>query len=226
MKENSYGTIFNAYPDSIGGRLCNIADLLEQPEFADVFRSFYILPSVFNTDLDRGFSVIDYEINKTLAENSDLERLRRDRIELFLDFVLNHISVLSPQFQDVLQKGEASKYRDFFINWNRFWAGKGEMTGDGYILPDHKLTKDMFFRKQGSPILMARFPDGREVPYWNTFYQAVCYPEVPPAELVCKLGLQYGVAEAEKALRLRHDSRTVGCVCICIQGTRSKKLSE
>ena len=31
----------------------------------------------------------------------------------------------------------------------------------------------MFFRKPGLPILMVQFPDGREVPYWNTFYQKV-----------------------------------------------------
>ena len=36
---------------------------LEQPEMKDVFSSFYILPSLFNTDLDRGFSVIDYRLN-------------------------------------------------------------------------------------------------------------------------------------------------------------------
>ena len=31
----------------------------------------------------------------------------------------------------------------------------------------------MFFRKPGLPILMVEFPDGRRVPYWNTFYQEV-----------------------------------------------------
>lgn len=29
------------------------------------------------------------------------------------------------------------------------------------------------FRKPGLPILMVEFPDGRRVPYWNTFYQEV-----------------------------------------------------
>ena len=31
----------------------------------------------------------------------------------------------------------------------------------------------MFFRKPGLPILMVEFPDGKKVPYWNTFYQEV-----------------------------------------------------
>jgi sucrose phosphorylase len=47
------------------------------------------------------------------------------------------------------------------------------MTEEGYIQPDPELIKDMFFRKPGLPILMVQFPDGREVPYWNTFYQKV-----------------------------------------------------
>ena len=40
---------------------------------------------------------------------------------------------------------------DFFIDWNRFWAGKGGMTPEGYIQPDPALIQDMFFRKPGLP---------------------------------------------------------------------------
>ena len=50
------GAMLNAYPDSLGGCLGGAAALISRPEFADVFRSFYVLPSLFHTDLDRGFS--------------------------------------------------------------------------------------------------------------------------------------------------------------------------
>lgn len=53
----------------------------------------------------------------------------------------------------------------------------------------------MFFRKPGLPILMVRFPDGREIPYWNTFYQEVNYPEVNAPELMKAADLQYMQAE-------------------------------
>lgn len=56
--------------------------------------AFYILPSVFNTDLDRGFSVVDYSLNELLATPQDLERIRALGIRLKLDFILNHASVL------------------------------------------------------------------------------------------------------------------------------------
>lgn len=190
------GPMLNAYPDSLGGKLGDIADLLERPEVRGAFSSFYILPSVFHTDLDRGFSVISYDLNEQLASPADLDRLRALKTDLKLDFILNHLSVLSPQFQDILEKGEDSGYRDFFIDWNRFWEGKGGMTAEGWIQPDEACLKDMFFRKPGLPILMVRFPDGKEVPYWNTFYQEVHYDLPDTQDLMRALDLQYGTADA------------------------------
>ena len=64
MEAMTNGPMLNAYPDSLGGTLGDIVSVLQKPELKDVFTSFYILPSVFNTDLDRGFSVIDYELSE------------------------------------------------------------------------------------------------------------------------------------------------------------------
>ncbi|MBE5840892.1 MAG: glycosidase [Butyrivibrio sp.] len=189
------GPMLNAYPDSMGGRLGDIVSVLSKKEFEDVFQSFYILPSIFNTDLDRGFSVIDYGINEELGSKEDLEKLEKLGINLKLDFILNHASVLSPQFQDLVKNGEKSKYKDFFINWNKFWDGYGEMTDEGYIQPDQKYIKDMFFRKPGLPILMVRMPDGKDVPYWNTFYQEVQYKRPDAQDLMDKLDIQYLAAD-------------------------------
>ena len=185
------GPMLNAYPDSMGGTLDEIAAFLQKPEMKDVFSSCYVLPSLFHTDLDRGFSVIDYSLNKMLASREALDKLEGLGIDLKLDFILNHASVLSKQFQDIIKNGDKSEYRDFFIDWNKFWEGCGEMTEDGYIQPDQKYIKDMFFRKPGLPILMVRFPDGRDVPYWNTFYQEVTYRTVDAQDLMQAAGLQY-----------------------------------
>ncbi len=192
--------ILNAYPDSIGGKLEDIISVLKKEEMKDVFKSFYILPSVFNTDLDRGFSLISYDLSEKFASQKDIDRLHELDIDLVMDFILNHISVLSSQFQDIIAKGEKSEYRDFFIDWNRFWEGKGTMSSDGYIVPDKEYTDKMFFRKPGLPILMVRFPDGKDVPYWNTFYQKVIYHELDEFRLVKKLGLQY-----ETALKIKEE---------------------
>ncbi len=52
----------------------------------------------------------------------------------------------------------------------------------------------MFFRKPGLPILMVRLPDGRDVPYWNTFYQQVRYDPVDAQDLMRASDMQYGEA--------------------------------
>lgn len=187
--------MLNAYPDSIGGKLSNIVDFLKREEMKDIFSSFYILPSVFNTDLDRGFSVINYDLSKKYASEEDIKAIQNMGIDLKLDFILNHASVLSEQFQDIIKNGDDSKYKDFFIDWNKFWDGCGEMTPEGYIQPDEKYIKNMFFRKPGLPILMVRFPDGRNVPYWNTFYQEVKYPKLDPQDIMAVSELQYTQAQ-------------------------------
>ncbi len=186
--------MLNAYPDSMGGRLSDITNLLAKEELKDVFSSFYVLPSMFNTDLDRGFSVIDYSLDKTMATKSDLDTLEKLNIDLKLDFIINHASVLSPQFRDLTENGQDSKYADFFINWNKFWENNGEMSEKGYIMPNKELIKDMFFRKAGLPILMVKMPNGEKIPYWNTFYQKIEYKIPDAQDLMKMIDIQYNSA--------------------------------
>ncbi|SDB03287.1 alpha-amylase family glycosyl hydrolase [Butyrivibrio sp. INlla16] len=216
------GPMLNAYPDSCGGTLGDIVTFLEKDELKDTFSSFYILPSIYNTDLDRGFSVIDYGINEELGSKADLDRLRALGIDLKLDFILNHASVLSPQFQDLLKNGEKSKYADFFINWNKFWDGCGEMTEDGYIQPDEKYIKDMFFRKPGLPILMVRMPDGKEIPYWNTFYQEVQYRR-PDAQDIINAVEEFNGQGSE---RIQYMTAENIAKCVCEGLDEGKKPEE
>jgi len=98
MDRTKTGTLLNAYCDSMGGQLKDIVEVLKKDEFKDTFESFYILPSVFNSDLDRGFSLVNYDLNESLASKEDIEELKKLNFRLMMDFVLNHISVLSPQF--------------------------------------------------------------------------------------------------------------------------------
>lgn len=191
----NFGPMLNAYPDSIGGNLSSLVKLLKKEEFHNIFSSFYILPSVFNSDLDRGFSILDYSLNDLTATDEDLEALKALGLDLKLDFVLNHLSVLSEQFQDIVNNGENSQYKDFFINWNTFWEGYGELTPQGYIQPDEHYLEKMFFRKPGLPILMVRFPDGKDYPYWNTFYNEIRYPKLEANDLIKWSSLKYWAAD-------------------------------
>ena len=169
------GVMLNAYPDSIGNTLSDIVKMFQRPELKDAFSLFYVLPTFFNSDLDRGFSIIDYELNKELVSEDDLKALDKRNIRLKFDIVLNHLSMASPQFKDLLTYGKDSKYKDFFINWNDFWKGNGTMNDEGIIIPKEEYLNKLFMRKSGLPILKVPFPDGSNQPYWNTFYQKIDY---------------------------------------------------
>ena len=189
------GAMLNLYPDSLGDNLGKAAAFLSNDAVLGAFSALYVLPSLFHTDLDRGFSVIDYGIEEKLGTQADLDAIRAGGVSLKLDFVLNHASVQSPQFQDMIARGDESPYRDFFIDWNAFWQDKGKMLPEGYIQPDQALIAEMFFRKPGLPILMVRFPDGTERPYWNTFYQEVRYPRLSTEFWASILSLPQNEAE-------------------------------
>lgn len=177
------GTMFNAYPDSIGYSLDKIVEFLSQDDLKNAFKSFYILPTVFDSDIDRGFSIISYDLCDKYASKQDLKNLNKNDIDLMFDFILNHLSIQSPQFKDILENGDNSKYRDFFIDWNKFWENKGEMCEDGYIKPYPDQFSLNNLRKKSYPILTVNFPNGKRVPYWNTFYQKITYPKIDSATL-------------------------------------------
>ena len=192
MQENnkiSNGVMLNVYPDSIGAKLSDTVAMLKMAEFKNAFSLLYVLPTFLNSDLDRGFSIIDYNINKDLVDTNDLKDLNTLDIKLKFDIVLNHLSVGSPQFKDLLQKGDKSTFKDFFINWNEFWEGNGLKNEDDIVIPESQFLNKLFMRKSGLPILKVRFPDGTEQPYWNTFYQQISYNPIALADLKSIEGL-------------------------------------
>ena len=190
------GVMLNAYPDSIGKRLSDTVELLKRPELQDAFSLFYILPTFFNSDLDRGFSIIDYNINEELVSPENLDELKKLGIQIKLDMVLNHLSVRSPQFQNLLISGMDSPYRDFFIDWDEFWDGNGAVGPEGQVLPHKEHLDKLFMRKPELPILRVRFPDGTLRKYWNTFYQKVDFDEITAKDFAHIEGLDPKEAQA------------------------------
>ena len=169
------GVILNVYPDSCGGSLAQTVRFLKAHNFAELFTSIYLLPTVYNSDLDRGFSIIDYELNAELATGQDINSIQAMNMGLILDLVLNHISTQSPQFMDLLKKGDESKFVDFFIDWNKFWEGQGEYSNEGYIVPHPVHLNKLFMRKPEFPIVKVVFPDNTTRYFWNTFNQHTAY---------------------------------------------------
>ena len=187
--------MLNAYPDSIGEKLSDVMDVLALPQFEDVFSLFYVLPTFYHSDLDRGFSIVDYDLNEELVSDEDLRRAHELGLGLKLDLVLNHLSVNSPQFRDLIEFGDRSRFKDFFIDWNTFWEGHGEVGPHGIVVPRKEYLDLLFMRKPGLPILEVRFPDGSDRPYWNTFYQKVSYDHSEPGDLTTVDGITAEAAE-------------------------------
>ena len=188
--------MLNAYPEKKKKNLTDIVSMLQLPEFKDTFSLFYVLPTFFNSDLDRGFSIVDYDINEELVSKQDIEALKALNIQLKFDIVLNHLSVASPQFKDLIANGDQSKFKDFFIDWNEFWKGNGTLGEDGVIVPNKEYLDKLFMRKSGLPILNIVFPDGQERPYWNTFYQKVTLQKISVADLQSLPGISAEEADA------------------------------
>ena len=202
------GVMFNAYPDSIGKNLADTLHFLKKPELKDAFSLFYILPTFFHSDLDRGFSIIDYDINEELVSQQDLDDLNALGIDIKLDLVLNHLSVRSPQFVDLLQRGKESPYRDFFIDWNEFWKDHGSIEDNDHVVPDKEHLEKLFMRKPDLPILKIRFPDGSLQSYWNTFYQKVEFDEIVAQDFIHIEGMDLqGASELVNHIKVVIDNK-------------------
>ena len=191
----NYGTkpnevIFNVYPDSCGGSLAQTVKFLKENGVAELFTHIYLLPTLYNSDLDRGFSIIDYELNTELTAPKDLDDIRKMKLGLILDFVLNHVSTQSPQFLDLLKHGDESKSIDFFIDWNEFWEGQGDYSDEGYILPHPRHLNKLFMRKPGLPLVKVKFPNNTARFFWNTFNQDTAYYSPSMEELEGITGLR------------------------------------
>lgn len=215
------GVMLNAYPDSIGEKLADTVELLRRPELRDAFSLFYILPTFFNSDLDRGFSIIDYNINEELVSPDDLDALDELGILIKFDLVLNHLSVRSPQFQSLLLHGENSPHRDFFIDWNEFWGEHSSKEEDDILVPDQQYLDKLFMRKPGLPVLKVRFPDGTVKSYWNTFYQKIDFEEITAQDFESIEGIS-----EETAANLAHHVKILVRDKDCLNTRHLEDLAE
>jgi hypothetical protein len=56
--------------------------------------------------------------------------------DLMLECMVNHISPASEQYQDFLEKGDASEHASMFIDWHKFW---GEGAASFLALANHNI---------------------------------------------------------------------------------------
>lgn len=147
------------YADSMGGSLQKL-DTILNTYFHGIFGGLHVLP-FYPSSGDRGFAVINYDqVDPAFGSWEDIDRLG-EKYYLMSDFMLNHISVRSREFQDYIEKGEESAFCGMFIDWEQFWPG-GE--------PSKEDLEKLYRRRLNAPYLTFRRKDGKEVKLWNTFF--------------------------------------------------------
>ena len=146
------------YPDSLGGNLSALRAVVGR-YLGDVITGVHVLP-FYPSSADRGFAPITYErVEPSFGSWEDIEALAAHK-DLIVDFMVNHLSRQSHYFTDFVEKKDASRYRDFFIRYDRFW-------------PDGRPTEEdlgrIYTRKPRPPYIEVVFADGSREKVWCTF---------------------------------------------------------
>ena len=148
-----------AYADRLGGSIAGLDRLLAGP-LAGLIGGVHVLPCYLPYDgADAGFDPADHRaVDPRLGSWADLGRLGTSR-DLMLDLIVNHASVHSPQFRDVLARGDSSPYAGMFLTFGRvFPAGATEADLLRIYRP-----------RPGLPFTPVTAADGSRRLVWTTF---------------------------------------------------------
>jgi sucrose 6(F)-phosphate phosphorylase len=147
------------YPDSLGGDLAALAELLDGP-LAGLFHGVHVLPP-FPSSADRGFAPVSYQdIEPAFGSWADIERIAASH-DVLLDVMINHLSRQSPEFRDFERAGRESRSADLFITLDKVWP-------DGE--PPAEDVARIFLRKPEAPfstVTIAR--TGARERVWTSF---------------------------------------------------------
>ena len=150
------------YPDSLGGDLRALGDLLDGA-LAGVFHGVHVLPP-FPSSGDRGFAPLTYDrIDPRFGTWEDIGRIASGH-DVLLDLMINHISRQSEEFQDFQRHGRASAFADLFITIDKIWP-------DGRPAPAD--VAQIFLRKPDAPFSDVIIGDtGHQERVWTSFGSA------------------------------------------------------
>jgi len=179
------------YPDSLGGDLKELKGVLDR-HLRGKIGGVHILP-FYPSSSDRGFSPLTLsKVDPAFGSWQDIEAISPEH-DLVADFVVNHVSSSSEMFKDYLDKGNTSRYKDYFITTEKFshrvderkfkglrrillaFAGAAmnrlrkvdrvfhEMGVNKFVL------KKIYRPRMGSPFEKFKFGDGKTRSVWCTF---------------------------------------------------------
>lgn len=160
MKKIENKIMLITYADSMSKDLKELDEILSR-HFKGVIGGLHILP-FYPSSGDRGFAVINYDdVDPAFGTWEDIDKLA-GQYYMMADFMLNHVSIRSEEFQNYMEHGDDSPYRDMFIHWEEFWPG-GNPTEEQY--------NALYRRKAVYPYIEFIRKDGKAVHLWNTFFE-------------------------------------------------------
>ncbi|WP_084821873.1 glycoside hydrolase family 13 protein [Bacillus sp. SA1-12] len=149
------------WQDFFGGDLQGVIDHLDYLEDLGV-NGIYLCP-IFEAYSNHKYDTIDYlKIDPAFGDAATFKKLvdecHKRGIKIMLDAVFNHMGDTSPQWKDVLEHGENSKYADWF-HVNEFPASYKEA---GNFEDAYDITYDVFAFTPHMPKLNTANPEVQE----------------------------------------------------------------
>ena len=153
-----WGPQLIAYADRFGGSLDGLRRLLGE-ELSGAFRGAHVLPFYYPFDgVDAGFDPEDHErVDPRLGDWADIAALSRE-LTVAADVIVNHISVRSEHFSDVVDHGDASPKAGMFVTF-------------GSVFPHGAREEDLariYRPRPGLPFTLMRL-GGEQRLVWTTF---------------------------------------------------------
>ena len=147
------------YPNRLGRDLPELNTVLND-ELMGLFDAVHLLPFFQSIDgADAGFDPEDHtQVDARVGAWSDVETLAATH-RVMADVIVNHVSVDSDAFKDVVSRGSTSPHWPLFMRQDS-------------IFPEHASPAelDSIYRpRPGAPFTCITLADGREIPFWTTF---------------------------------------------------------
>jgi len=141
------------------GGIADLTSLLQGP-LDNLFGGVHLLPFFHPIDgADAGFDPIDHkQVDPRLGSWADLRNLGQI-VEITADLIVNHVSALSPQFQDFSQRGQESPYAGLFLTMDR-------------VFPNGATEADLlriYRPRPGLPFTYLKLHNGSYRLMWTTF---------------------------------------------------------
>ena len=150
-----------AYADRLGGTIPALGEVVRD-RFAGAFGGVHILPFFTPFDgADAGFDPDDHTTVDPRLGTWDDVRALSDDLDVMVDVIVNHVSARSPQFRDVIQNGDQSRYAEMFLTM-------------GTVFPDGATEADLLRIYRPRPGLpFTPYPWGESTRLvWTTFTAA------------------------------------------------------